>query len=269
MELQYKGLRILSRYCSCQDSKFRSALETSSVDIDKLYLPIYLSILGYLSRHSVVRCSTLWSIFINIYLDSRRHGRDSEIRSSLGLLLSIYLSIYISVYLSVYLSFCLSIHPFIYLSIHLPVSMSVSSGASLQYSQVPSSWMTSTHPVTSHLYSVHLSPVHLSPVHLSPVHLSPVHLSPVHLSPVTPITCTPITCTTITCTPITCTPITCTPRIGSAKPMLEDQSHTNTHTPKRMSLDHDTQFNIILPYNYICHVDYFLIINLCYKHNYA
>ena len=36
MELQYKGLRILSRYCSCQDSEFRSALETSSVDIDKL-----------------------------------------------------------------------------------------------------------------------------------------------------------------------------------------------------------------------------------------
>ena len=32
----YKGLRILSRYCSCQDSEFRSALETSSVDIDKL-----------------------------------------------------------------------------------------------------------------------------------------------------------------------------------------------------------------------------------------
>ena len=36
MELQYKGLRILSRYCSCQDSEFRSAMETSSVDIDKL-----------------------------------------------------------------------------------------------------------------------------------------------------------------------------------------------------------------------------------------
>ena len=36
MELQYKGLRILSRYCSCQDSEFRSALETSSVDMDKL-----------------------------------------------------------------------------------------------------------------------------------------------------------------------------------------------------------------------------------------
>ena len=34
--LQYKGLRILSRYCSCQDSEFRSALETSSVDINKL-----------------------------------------------------------------------------------------------------------------------------------------------------------------------------------------------------------------------------------------
>ena len=32
----YKGLRILSRYCSCQDSEFRSALETSSADIDKL-----------------------------------------------------------------------------------------------------------------------------------------------------------------------------------------------------------------------------------------
>ena len=32
----YKGLRILSRYCSCQDSEFRSAMETSSVDIDKL-----------------------------------------------------------------------------------------------------------------------------------------------------------------------------------------------------------------------------------------
>ena len=32
----YKGLRILTRYCSCQDSEFRSALETSSVDIDKL-----------------------------------------------------------------------------------------------------------------------------------------------------------------------------------------------------------------------------------------
>ena len=29
----YKGLRILSRYCSCQDSEFRSAMETSSVDI--------------------------------------------------------------------------------------------------------------------------------------------------------------------------------------------------------------------------------------------
>ena len=36
VELQYKGLRILSRYCSCQDSEFRSAMETSSVDIDKL-----------------------------------------------------------------------------------------------------------------------------------------------------------------------------------------------------------------------------------------
>ena len=36
MELQYKGLRILSRYYSCQDSEFRSAMETSSVDIDKL-----------------------------------------------------------------------------------------------------------------------------------------------------------------------------------------------------------------------------------------
>ena len=36
MELQYKGLRILSRYCSCQDSEFWSAMETSSVDIDKL-----------------------------------------------------------------------------------------------------------------------------------------------------------------------------------------------------------------------------------------
>ena len=36
VELQYKGLRILNRYCSCQDSEFRSALETSSVDIDKL-----------------------------------------------------------------------------------------------------------------------------------------------------------------------------------------------------------------------------------------
>ena len=32
----YKGLRIISRYYSCQDSEFRSALETSSVDIDKL-----------------------------------------------------------------------------------------------------------------------------------------------------------------------------------------------------------------------------------------
>ena len=32
----YKGLRILSRYYSCQDSEFRSAMETSSVDIDKL-----------------------------------------------------------------------------------------------------------------------------------------------------------------------------------------------------------------------------------------
>ena len=32
----YKGLRILSRYCSCQDSEFRSAMETSSVDKDKL-----------------------------------------------------------------------------------------------------------------------------------------------------------------------------------------------------------------------------------------
>ena len=32
----YKGLRILSRYCSCQDSEFRSAMETSSVYIDKL-----------------------------------------------------------------------------------------------------------------------------------------------------------------------------------------------------------------------------------------
>ena len=30
----YKGLRILSRYYSCQDSEFRSAMETSSVDID-------------------------------------------------------------------------------------------------------------------------------------------------------------------------------------------------------------------------------------------
>ena len=30
----YKGLRILSRYCSCQDSEFQSAMETSSVDID-------------------------------------------------------------------------------------------------------------------------------------------------------------------------------------------------------------------------------------------
>ena len=36
VELQYKGLRILSRYCSCQDSEFWSAIETSSVDIDKL-----------------------------------------------------------------------------------------------------------------------------------------------------------------------------------------------------------------------------------------
>ena len=36
MELQYKGLRILSRYFSCQDSEFRSAMGTSSVDIDKL-----------------------------------------------------------------------------------------------------------------------------------------------------------------------------------------------------------------------------------------
>ena len=26
----YKGLRILSRYCPCQDSEFRSAMETSS-----------------------------------------------------------------------------------------------------------------------------------------------------------------------------------------------------------------------------------------------
>ena len=32
----YKGLRILNRYCSCQDSEFRSPKETSSVDIDKL-----------------------------------------------------------------------------------------------------------------------------------------------------------------------------------------------------------------------------------------
>ena len=32
----YKGLRILSRYCSCQDSEFRSAMGTLSVDIDKL-----------------------------------------------------------------------------------------------------------------------------------------------------------------------------------------------------------------------------------------
>ena len=32
----YKGLTILSRYCSCQDLEFRSAMETSSVDIDKL-----------------------------------------------------------------------------------------------------------------------------------------------------------------------------------------------------------------------------------------
>ena len=37
MELQYKGLRILSRYCSCQDSEFRSAMETSSVDKLTLY----------------------------------------------------------------------------------------------------------------------------------------------------------------------------------------------------------------------------------------
>ena len=36
MELQFKGLRILSRYCSCQDSEFQSLMETSSVDIDKL-----------------------------------------------------------------------------------------------------------------------------------------------------------------------------------------------------------------------------------------
>ena len=36
MELQYKGLRILNHYCSCQDLEFRSAMETSSVDIDKL-----------------------------------------------------------------------------------------------------------------------------------------------------------------------------------------------------------------------------------------
>ena len=36
MELQYKSLRILSRYFSCQDSEFRSAMETSSVDIDNL-----------------------------------------------------------------------------------------------------------------------------------------------------------------------------------------------------------------------------------------
>ena len=36
VELQYKSLRILSRYCSCQDSEFRSAIETSSVDKDKL-----------------------------------------------------------------------------------------------------------------------------------------------------------------------------------------------------------------------------------------
>ena len=32
----YICLRILSRYCSCQDSEFRSAIETSSVDIHKL-----------------------------------------------------------------------------------------------------------------------------------------------------------------------------------------------------------------------------------------
>ena len=32
----YIGLRILSRYCSCQDSELRSAMETSSIDIDKL-----------------------------------------------------------------------------------------------------------------------------------------------------------------------------------------------------------------------------------------
>ena len=32
----YKGLTILSRYFSCQDSEFRSAMGTSSVDIEKL-----------------------------------------------------------------------------------------------------------------------------------------------------------------------------------------------------------------------------------------
>ena len=36
----YKGLRTLSRYCSCQDSEFRFAMETSSVDIDKLLFPM-------------------------------------------------------------------------------------------------------------------------------------------------------------------------------------------------------------------------------------
>ena len=58
VELQYKGLRILTRYCSCQDSEFRSALETSSVDIDKLLSKnffLWIQCIGFNIKWEVVR----------------------------------------------------------------------------------------------------------------------------------------------------------------------------------------------------------------------
>ena len=76
VELQYKGLRILSRYCSCQDSEFPSAMGTSSVDIDKLLsknfsknclliLPIS-GLQGFISRHvGLFLKFSLWSLRVS------------------------------------------------------------------------------------------------------------------------------------------------------------------------------------------------------------
>ena len=50
----YIGLRILSRYCSCQDSEFRSAMETSSVEKKTVKKPNYIYIHICIILHTIV-----------------------------------------------------------------------------------------------------------------------------------------------------------------------------------------------------------------------
>ena len=80
----YKGLRILSRYCSCQDS------ETPSVDIDKL-----------LSKNFFlwIQCPKIVYMFIYIYIYIYRERERERELCYLQQLNLLYINIYIYIYI--------------------------------------------------------------------------------------------------------------------------------------------------------------------------